>query len=61
MVRTNQIPRPHMGHFHVADGVVLSKDATGLFNWGVWAAFERKGIMRAVGILLFDDLDSGRH
>ena len=46
-VRTNQIPRPYMDHFHVADGVVLTKDATGLFNRGVWAALERKGLMRA--------------
>jgi len=46
-VRINQIPRPHMDHFHVADGVVLTKDATGLFNQSVWAALERKGLMRA--------------
>ena len=45
-VKLNQIPRPHGDHFHVPNGVVLTKDATGLFNRGVWAALDRKGLMR---------------
>ncbi|MBO90160.1 MAG: hypothetical protein CMP14_11610 [Rickettsiales bacterium] len=43
----SQIPRPHGDHFHVAKGVVMTRDATGLFNRGVWAALERKGLMHS--------------
>ena len=42
-----QIPRPHQDHFHVGKGVVLTKDATGLSNRGVWAALNRKGLIRS--------------
>lgn len=45
-VRIAQLPRPHGDHFHVGAGVVLSRDATGLFNRGVWAALGRKGLTR---------------
>ncbi|MEL0020091.1 MAG: hypothetical protein VW709_09450 [Rickettsiales bacterium] len=45
-MRIGQIPRPHMDHFHVANGVVLIKDAVGLNNRGVWAALDRKGLIR---------------
>ena len=45
-VKLNQIPRPHGDHFHVGSGVVLTKDATGLFNRGAWAALDRKGLTR---------------
>lgn len=31
-VKLNHIPRPHGDRFHVGNGVVLTKDATGLFN-----------------------------
>ena len=51
-VKLNHIPRPHGEHFHVANGVVLTKDATGLFNRGVWAALDRKGLTRG-GIFPF--------
>ena len=44
-MKINQIPHPHNDHFHVASGVVLTKDATGLFNRSVWAALIRKGLM----------------
>ena len=47
-----QIPRPHENHFHVGKGVVLTKDATGLSNRGVWAALNRKGLIRS-GKFLF--------
>ena len=38
--------RIHGDHFHVAKGIVMTRDATGLFNRGVWAALDRKGLMR---------------
>ena len=46
-IRIAQLPRPHMDHFHVGNGVVLTKDANGLYNRGVWAALDRKGLARA--------------
>ena len=45
-IRLSQIPRPHGDHFHVANGIVMTKDATGLYNRGVWAALDREGLMR---------------
>lgn len=42
------LPRPHGNHFHVGPKVVMSKDATGLYNPAVWAALERKGLIRGV-------------
>ena len=51
-VKLNHIPRPHGNHFHVGSGVVLTKDATGLFNRGAWAALDRKGLTRG-GIFPF--------
>jgi hypothetical protein len=40
------LPHPHGNHFHVGSKVVMSKDATGLANPSVWAALERKGLIR---------------
>ena len=40
------LPQPHGDHFHVGARVVLTRDATGLANPAVWAALERKGLMR---------------
>jgi hypothetical protein len=37
-------PRIHGDHFHIGPFVVMSKDATGLFNQGVWKALIRKGL-----------------
>ena len=37
---------PHGDHFHVGDAVVMFSDATGLVNEGVWAALQRKGLIR---------------
>ena len=43
---TITIPPPHGDHFHVGDAVVLLKDSTGLINQGVWAALQRKGLIK---------------
>ncbi len=41
------LPYPHGDHFHVGEAVVASRDATGLRNPSVWAALERKGLVRS--------------
>jgi len=43
---TVTVPSPHGDHFHVGEYVVFLKDATGLINKGVWAALERKGLIK---------------
>jgi len=43
---TITVPSPHGDHFHVGEYVVLLRDATGLINKGVWAALERKGLVK---------------
>ncbi len=40
------LPHPHGDHFHVGSKVVAARDATGLHNPAVWAALERKGLIR---------------
>ena len=40
------LPHPHGDHFHVGRKVVLSRDANGLSNPGVWKALERKGLAK---------------
>ena len=42
------LPHPHGNHFHCGDAIVLSKDASGLRNEGVWKALERKGLIRSM-------------
>jgi hypothetical protein len=42
-----RFPSPHGDHFHVGNGVIAGKDATGLFNEKVWHALERKGLASA--------------
>lgn len=42
------LPQPHGDHFHLGRSVVLSRDATGLANPSVWAALERKGLIRGM-------------
>jgi len=42
------IPHAHGNHFHIGRRVVMSADATGLHNSGVWAALIRKGLARPV-------------
>jgi hypothetical protein len=40
------LPHLHGDHFHLGDAVVVARDAAGLNNSGVWAALERKGLVR---------------
>src|SRR5690348_11916181 len=40
------LPSPHGDHFHLGEAVVAARDATGLRNPSVWAALERKGLIR---------------
>ena len=42
----SELPHPHGDHFHLGEAVVAARDATGLRNPGVWAALERKGLIR---------------
>jgi hypothetical protein len=46
-VRIRALPSAHGDHFHVGDGVVLGRDATGLRNPAVWNALTRKGLLDA--------------
>src|SRR5262245_27861689 len=41
-------PEPHGDHFHLGEAVVAFRDATGLRNPAVWAALERKGLLRSM-------------
>lgn len=41
-------PDPHGDHFHLGDAVVATRDASGLRNPAVWAALERKGLIRSM-------------
>jgi hypothetical protein len=41
-----ELPDPHGDHFHLGEAVVAARDATGLRNPAVWAALERKGLIR---------------
>jgi hypothetical protein len=45
-VLLTSLPDPHGDHFHLGDAVVAAKDATGLRNPAVWAALERKGLVK---------------
>lgn len=45
-VAITELPHPHGDHFHLGEAVVAARDATGLRNPGVWAALERKGLIR---------------
>jgi ribosomal protein S19E (S16A) len=46
-VAIESLPHPHGDHFHLGDAVVAARDATGLYNHGVWQALERKGLVRS--------------
>ena len=41
-----ELPSPHGDHFHLGEATVAARDATGLRNPSVWAALERKGLIR---------------
>src|ERR1700735_494759 len=45
-VLLTSLPDPHGDHFHLGAAVVAAKDATGLRNPAVWAALERKGLVK---------------
>ena len=45
-VAIRQLPTPHGDHFHIGEATVAARDATGLRNPAVWAALERKGLVR---------------
>jgi len=47
-VLVRDLPQPHGDHFHVGDAVAMTEDATGLNNASVWAALERKGLLRSM-------------
>ena len=45
-VAITDLPQAHGDHFHLGEAVVAARDATGLRNPSVWAALERKGLIR---------------
>src|SRR5215216_946299 len=45
-VAISELPHAHGDHFHLGEAVVAARDATGLRNPSVWAALERKGLVR---------------
>ena len=46
-VMVSSLPAPHGDHFHLGPYAVLARDATGLSNPAVFAALERKGLIRS--------------
>jgi hypothetical protein len=46
-VMVSNLPAPHGDHFHVGAFAVAARDATGLGNPAVFAALERKGLLRS--------------
>ena len=47
-VMVSNFPPPHGNHHHIGDSVVLGRDANGLTNPAVFAALERKGLIRSL-------------
>jgi hypothetical protein len=45
-IAIGELPHPHGDHFHLGEAIVAARDATGLRNPAVWAALERKGLIR---------------
>jgi len=45
-VAITELPHAHGDHFHLGEAVVAAREATGLRNPSVWAALERKGLIR---------------
>ncbi len=45
-IAITEFPHAHGDHFHLGEAVVASRDATGLRNPAVFAALERKGLVR---------------
>ena len=46
-IAVRDLPDPHGDHFHLGEGVVAARDATGLRNPAVWVVLERKGLIRS--------------
>jgi hypothetical protein len=44
----DNLPHPHGDHFHLGEAVVLTRDASGLFNPAAWVALERKGLLKSM-------------
>ncbi|MBM3951990.1 MAG: hypothetical protein FJ311_11110 [Rhodospirillales bacterium] len=42
----NHLPHVHGDHVHIGELVVSARDASGFSNPSVWAALERKGLVR---------------
>lgn len=42
----NHLPHVHGDHAHIGELVVSARDASGFSNPSVWAALERKGLVR---------------
>jgi len=42
------LAQPHGDHFHLGEAVVMTRDASGLFNRAAWVALERKGLIRSL-------------
>ena len=45
-IAITEFPHAHGDHFHLGGAVVAARDATGLRNPAVFAALERKGLVR---------------
>jgi hypothetical protein len=45
-IAITELPHAHGDHFHLGEAVVAARDATGLRNPSVWAALERKGLIK---------------
>jgi hypothetical protein len=41
------VPAVQGDHFHLGDAVVMTRDATGLYNPAVWVVLERKGLIKS--------------
>lgn len=47
-IRIDNLPHPHGDHFHLGEAVVMTRDASGLFNAAAWVALERKGLIKSM-------------
>jgi hypothetical protein len=45
-IAITEFPNAHGDHFHLGEALVSARDATGLRNPAVFAALERKGLIR---------------
>ena len=47
-IMISHMPRPHGDHFHLGPYMVRAQDASGLSNESVWAALERKKLIKSL-------------